>query len=237
MNLSTIWVVVPALNEATVIRSVLTSLIDRNFIVVLVNDGSTDCTQSVVENMGIHYLKHSRNRGQGASLQTGIQYALSHGAELIVTFDADGQHDAADIVVSVRRLLAANADIALGSRFLCHRNTIPWVRRLWLYAGLWFTHLRNPDLTLTDTHNGFRVFTDKAAKSLTLRHEGFAHASEILDWISHHGFRYIEVPVRVFYTSHSRKKSQGGLRRAIAVVFALYRRRRHRQCPKRCEAV
>src|SRR3569832_222975 len=110
------WVVIAAFNEAKVIRQVVSEVIVGGWPVVVVDDGSSDATASEAAVPGAVVVKHRVNLGQGAALQTGIDYALRRGATAIVTFDADGQHDPADIPLLLEAL--ATADIALGSRFL-----------------------------------------------------------------------------------------------------------------------
>jgi len=115
---TSIWVVVAAYNEASVIASVIANLIRCNYNVIVVDDGSTDQTGKVAALAGARVLTHPINLGQGAALQTGIEYALRQDADYIVTFDADGQHRAADIAHLIDALQRDNADFALGSRRL-----------------------------------------------------------------------------------------------------------------------
>src|SRR5262245_53500219 len=97
------WVVIAAFNEARAIRRVVAELVSLPYRVVVVDDGSSDATAQIAARDGAEVLKHPINLGQGAALQTGIDYALLRGASHVVTFDADGQHRAEDIAV----LLAA----------------------------------------------------------------------------------------------------------------------------------
>ena len=110
------WVVVAAYNEGKVIRHVVSEVASAGWNVVVVDDGSKDDTAAAARGPGVTVLRHTVNLGQGAALQTGIEYALRKGAQHIVTFDADGQHNCDDIGALVAAL--ADADIALGSRFL-----------------------------------------------------------------------------------------------------------------------
>src|SRR5690349_7050301 len=111
----TTWVVIAAFNEGAVIREVVREVVDAGWSVVVVDDGSRDDSAAKAKAGGATVLRHPINRGQGAALQTGIDYAIRRGARHIVTFDADGQHDAKDIPALVEAL--GDADIALGSRF------------------------------------------------------------------------------------------------------------------------
>src|SRR6476661_9548960 len=113
-----VWVVIAAYNEASVIARVIADVRRCGLDVVIVDDGSADATAEIAERAGAVVVRHPVNLGQGAALQTGIEFALQRGADVIVTFDADGQHRAADIAGLIEALSEFDADFALGSRFL-----------------------------------------------------------------------------------------------------------------------
>ncbi len=113
-----VCVVIAAYNEAPVIASVVADVKRAGYGALVIDDGSTDATGAVAAEAGGSVVRHPINLGQGAGLQTGIEFALSEGADVIVTFDADGQHRAADIAVLIDALARQGADFALGSRFL-----------------------------------------------------------------------------------------------------------------------
>jgi glycosyltransferase involved in cell wall biosynthesis len=145
--------------------------------------------------------------GQGAALQTGIDFALAQQAEYLVTFDADGQHRAKDAYAMVNQLIRSEVDVLLGSRFIGEAKGIPASRRILLkWAGL-FTRATTR-LNVTDTHNGLRVLTRRAAEMIKLRHNRMAHASELLGQIADQGLRYAEHPVTIVYTPYSLAKGQ-----------------------------
>jgi glycosyltransferase involved in cell wall biosynthesis len=205
-----IAVVIPAYNEQAVIGEVLSDLVGLLFEIILVNDGSTDDTARIAEEFPIHYLEHACNLGQGAALQTGITYALENlEADVIVTFDADGQHKPAQISDLVEPILAGEFDAALGSRFLEPANVkaIPKSKIRLLKTAVFFTKL-STGLPLTDTHNGFRAFSRHAAGMIHITQNGFAHASEILAQIKKKKIHFCEIPVSVSYTDYSIHKGQ-----------------------------
>ncbi len=205
-----IAVIIPAYNEQAVIAEVLGDLCRFPYENILVNDGSTDDTARIAREFPIHYLDHVSNLGQGAALQTGITYALDHlGADVIVTFDADGQHNPAKISDLVEPILAGGFDAALGSRFLEPANisAIPKSKIRLLKTAVFFTKL-STGLPLTDTHNGFRAFSRRAAGMIHITQNGFAHASEILAQIKKKKIHFCEVPVSVSYTAYSIRKGQ-----------------------------
>jgi glycosyltransferase involved in cell wall biosynthesis len=202
-----LWVICAAYNEATVIGRVVEELGRAGHQVVVVDDGSSDETRHVAAAAGAHVVVHPINLGQGAALQTGIDFALSHGADILVTFDADGQHRVSDIPRLVDTLARERADFALGSRFLGQTYNLPSLRRWVLRAATVFTRLTT-GLRLTDSHNGLRALTRRGASAIRLRQNRMAHASEILVEIAQSGLRYVEVPVTIEYTAYSLAKGQ-----------------------------
>lgn len=202
-----VWVVIPAYNEDRMIGSVVASA--RRFFanVVVIDDASADRTACMAQGAGAHVLRHPINLGQGAALQTGFDHALAAGADYIVTLDADGQHHIEDVGPMLERLAASGADIALGSRFLGQAVGISQSRRWLLQAATLFTKITT-GLSLSDCHNGLRVLTARAARTLSLRQNRMAHASEILNGIKRHRLTFVEVPVTISYTDYSRQKGQ-----------------------------
>lgn len=205
-HMDDVWIVIAAYNEGQRLASTLQAIVDKASIVV-VDDGSRDDTLDVAKSMPVWVLRHPINCGQGAALQTGIDFALSRGARAIVTFDADGQHDSADLPKMLQPVLNGEADVALGSRFIGATVGIPLLRRIILKLATWFTRLTN-GLELTDTHNGFRVLSREAAQQIRIRQPRMAHASEILDQIAAKKLRYVEVPVTIRYNSETLTKGQ-----------------------------
>lgn len=207
------WVVVPAYNEGTAITPVLTDLQKQPYNVIVVDDGSRDDTAQRALEFPVVVLRHLCNLGQGAALQTGITFALRFTTtEYIVTFDADGQHDVADVARLLEPLRAGDYDVALGSRFLREGLAIDidTKKRMVLHLATLFTRMTTR-LSVTDTHNGLRAFTASAARKIEITQNRMAHASEILEQIAALGLRYCEVPVTVRYTDYSRSKGQSVL--------------------------
>jgi len=197
--------------------------------VLVVDDGSSDNTADAATFSGATVLRHSVNRGQGAALQTGTEWALAEGAEVIVHFDADGQFVAEDIATALTRLQEFPSDILLGSRYLSFWSrsgaeaieSIPITKRYvlfpiarmvnWAFTGLW----------LTDVHNGFRVLSRSAAEKIFITHDGMAHNTEIIGQIRRLGLSFEEVPVRVRYRTYG-QGLRGGFKILGDLLFSWF---------------
>jgi glycosyltransferase involved in cell wall biosynthesis len=202
-----IWIVIPAFNEGEVIREVIGELHKQYKNIILVDDCSDDTTGAAAGESGAVVLRHPINLGQGAALQTGLKYAVSQGADYVVTFDADGQHRVEDIAVLLSVQKQTNADIVVGSRFLGGTQNLPALKKIVLKLAVQFTRLTS-GLELTDAHNGLRLFTGHAAKVTKIRQNRMAHASEIIDQIQGLGLKVAEAPVTIIYTEYSIRKGQ-----------------------------
>lgn len=199
----------PAFNEAQVIASVVRSLVNEGYKVIVVDDCSTDNTYQEALSAGAHTLRHLTNLGQGAALQTAIDYAIGFNPDYIVTFDADGQHQVSDILKLLSLLKEGDFDVVLGSRFLkdASAENIPYTRRLILKLAVFYTRLTT-GLDLTDTHNGLRAFKARALKKLRITQNRMAHAGQILSLIAQSKLSYSEAAVGIIYTNYSLQKGQ-----------------------------
>ena len=215
-----VWIVVPAFNEAAVIGDVIADLRGTFDHVVCVDDGSSDDTGALALRAGAHLVRHPVNLGQGAAIQTGVEYARRQpGAEVFVTFDADGQHRVKDVLRMIDRLVAEDVDIVIGTRFAHHgvRSDVPFLKRVVLRTAVFFSP-RSRRLQLTDAHNGLRVFNRKVADGLDITMSGMGHASEIIAMIDENRWRVTEEPVEILYTEYSKSKGQP-LLNGVNIVF------------------
>lgn len=220
---SSVWIVIPALNEARTIGDVVTPLRANGWRVVVVDDGSSDGTSEAARSAGAVVLRHAVNLGQGAGLRTGLAYVQREAATgIVVTYDADGQHQPESVAALVEALVRSGGDVALGSRFLAGdaRTHVPVARRMLLRLATIFTRFTT-GLRVTDAHNGLRAFTIDAASRLRLTHNRMAHASEILNEIARHRLRYVETPVTIRYTAYSMAKGQRPLD-ALAILWDIF---------------
>ena len=203
------WLIVPCYNEGTVIFDVLTHARETFPNIVAVNDGSRDDSAAQIRAAGAHLVNHPVNLGQGAAIQTGVEYARAQpGARYFVTFDADGQHQVKDVVRMVERLRAEPVDIIVGTRFAGQDNSqVPWIKRAVLKAVVLLSP-RTKKLGLSDAHNGLRAFNRKVADEMNIRMNGMSHASEIVAMMDTHDWRVAEEPVDILYTDYSMSKGQ-----------------------------
>ena len=223
---SDVWIVVPAHNEASVIGGVVAGLRSVFAHIVVVDDGSRDDTSSAALRAGAHVVTHPVNLGQGAAIQTGVEYARARpGARIFATFDADGQHRVEDVVAMIDRLGAADLDIVIGTRFADgHPPNVPALKRIVLRAAARLS----PDsrrLHLTDAHNGLRVFNKTVADGLNITMNGMSHAGEFIAMIAENHWRVGEEPVEILYTEYSMSKGQP-LLNGVNIVFDGFLRRR-----------
>lgn len=210
-------------NEAQVVGDVITELRKTFPYVVCVDDGSSDGSQEIAREAGAVVIQHPVNLGQGASLQTGISYALTDPeVDAIVTFDADGQHRVEDALAMVERIRSGEAEIVLGSRFLDGRTKLSTAKRIVLRTAAIQSRLAT-GLALTDAHNGLRVLSPKVARGIHLTQNRMAHASELVHQVAEMKPRWVEHPVEIIYTDYSKSKGQSLLNSVNILAELLFR--------------
>lgn len=210
-------VIIPVYNEATVICAVVSNVLRQFDYVICVNDGSKDNSADEIAKTKAFVVNHPINMGQGAALQTGIEFARQLPVDFFVTFDADGQHRLVDAQAMIQELESGQSDIILGSRFLGSTVGIKKSKERILKLAIKFSNLTS-GIKLTDTHNGLRAFNRNVAETMQITMPDMTHASEILEIISKQKYRYKEIPVTIEYTDYSRAKGQS-LINAINISF------------------
>lgn len=204
-----VYVVVPAKDEERYIDILIDKLNDLGFVnIVVINDNSQDQTAVIARGREhVIVLDHSINLGAGAATQTGIAYAVSNGAKIIVTIDADLQHNPDDLIKLIDALKKDKYDLVIGSRFI-QKNEIPKSRVFfnkianvvsWFLTGTY----------LTDSQSGLKAFNSTLAKHLDLKYDGFEFCMEIIKEAKANKLQIKEIPVFVSYTPETLKKGQG----------------------------
>lgn len=196
---SSITAILPAFNEEVSIGSMVLRTRQHVGRVIVIDDGSTDSTAEVAKFAGAEVIRHPFNKGKGAALKTGFKAALHNGTKIIVTIDADGQHDPDEISELVAPLVSGEADIVNGSRYINGngKNT-PFYRRLGQIILDRATNM-NSGLAITDTQSGFRAFAVHTVPMFRFRQSGPAIESEMLADAARAGLRVKEVEIGVRY--------------------------------------
>lgn len=206
--------VIPAYNESWVIQKTIQVVLDAGYTnIIVVNDGSKDKTLPILEDFWdkIILLSHLQNRGQGAAIETWFEYLRRYGeVQYVCTFDSDGQHDIHDIKKFLKVFEEhPKTQIVFGSRFLWKQSTkhIPFVRRCTLKLWKLFTLLFS-NISLTDTHNGYRVMRLNSLDDIKITIDTMGHASEIIDIVATKKIPYKEASVYIHYDEYTLKKWQ-----------------------------
>ncbi|MFZ1383189.1 MAG: glycosyltransferase family 2 protein [Scrofimicrobium sp.] len=217
------WLVIPLYNEEPVIGDVVQRVREVFPNVVSVDDGSTDDSARQAEQAGAVVIRHPFNLGQGAAIQTGIDFVLRQPeTKYLVTFDADGQHRVEDAASMVDQAESQNLGFILGSRFLKGPSPVGWSKKAVLKAAAAIARYQT-GLRLTDAHDGLRVIRRDAAEQINLTQNRMAHASEIVSQLASTGLPWSEYPVDIRYTEYSKAKGQSLLNSVNILVDLVMR--------------
>lgn len=217
--------VIPAFNEATRIASVVRDAKQHVNVVVVVDDGSSDATSAVARDAGATVLRHVENSGAGAATMTGIEAARALHADIVVTLDADEQHDPKEIPLLLHPILEGKGDIAFANRF-GRRNAIPRIRRFFNCIGNIVTFFAT-GLWIRDSQCGYKVFGPKALRQVSIRMNGYEFCTEIVREAAQHHWKILEIPVKVLYSEYTLAKGQSfanGVRTALKILLRSFLR-------------
>ena len=189
---------IPAYNEEKNIASIIVKLRKIADKIIVCNDGSSDLTGEIAEKMGAIVINHPKNMGYGAAIRNLFLKAKELGTDILVTFDADGQHRVEDISEVVKPIKNNTADIVIGSRFLDQETKIPKYRKMGIKT---ITKLANvsTDIKVTDSQSGFRAYSNKVLNEIVPSDYGMGVSTEILIKASSKKFRITEVPITILY--------------------------------------
>jgi len=211
---------IPAYNEEKTIARVVLLAQKSADIVVVCDDGSKDLTADIARKLGAVVVKHEKNMGYGAAIQTLFEKARALNADLLLTLDADGQHDAREIPKLIQPLMESKADVVVGSRFLHPNNSVPFYRRFGIKVLTKMTTGSGENGRLTDAQCGFRAYNRKAIESLVLDEDGMGISAESLLKIRALGLVVTEVPVNVRYKDLE-TSSQSPLKHGFGVLSTI----------------
>ncbi|MBW3017370.1 glycosyltransferase family 2 protein [Candidatus Woesearchaeota archaeon] len=202
-----LFIVIPAYNEERTLGKVIDDLkIEGYNNIVVVDDGSKDRTSDIADKKGVYLFRHMINRGLGGALGTGLDAAYHLGADIAVTFDADGQHFVGDIKNMVAPILKGKADVVIGSRMINPKG-MTLVRRIGNWGLNFVTYLLFGFWT-TDSQSGMRAFDRKSLYKIETKTSRMEVSSEFFKEFRRHRLRLAEVPIKVIYTEYSMAKGQ-----------------------------
>ena len=205
---SNIYIILSSYNEEQTLEEVVVGLVDRDFKVLIIDDGSKDNTPAIAKRLVktyptmVFYYRHMINIGLGGAIKTGIKAALSRGADIMITFDADGQHNPEDLYAMYPPLQNGEADIVIASRDF---SDMPTGRRFGNTVMNYVTYLFQ-GLMVTDSQSGLRAFTRETALKLKLNSPHYAISSEIIGEIKRRKLRLLEVPMTTIYDERTIQK-------------------------------
>tara|TARA_B100001013_G_C24554541_1_gene419994 strand:+ start:62 stop:940 length:879 start_codon:yes stop_codon:yes gene_type:complete len=190
---------IPAYNEEKNIAKIITKLKKITDSIIVCDDGSSDMTSEIAKNLGVIVISHKKNMGYGAAIRTIFEKSAEIDSDILVTFDADGQHRVEDVSRVLRPLENSEADIVIGSRFLGKQSNVPNYRKLGIKV---ITQVTNSSIKtkLTDSQSGFRAYSKQVLSKISLSEIGMGISTEILIKASSGGLRITEVPITILYS-------------------------------------
>ena len=193
-----ITVGIPAYNEENNIASIITKLKKVTDSIIVCDDGSTDRTSTIAKEFGAKVVKHEKNCGYGAAIKSIFKMASDINSDVLVTFDADGQHRIEDIDKVLQPIKDGESDIVIGSRFLNDNNEVPRYRKFGIKI---ITQVTNASMkkNFTDSQSGFRAYKKQVLENIVLTEQGMGISTEILIKASEKNFRITEIPIKILY--------------------------------------
>lgn len=209
---------IPAFNEESTIAKVVVRSQKYADKVIVVDDGSVDDTGLIATGLGAAVIRHGKNLGKGAGLRDCFEWAKRNGADVLVTLDADGQHDPSKIPLLVDTLEMQEADVVIGSRTT---RPVDMPRHRWAGARMldFVTHVKIGN-RLIDAQSGFRAYSRKAIETLVASEFGMGADSELIMKADRAGMRIVEIPITAAYSGLD-SSTHNPLLHALDVFFGV----------------
>ena len=208
---------IPAFNEEKNIGVIVAKLKKKYEYVIVCDDGSSDMTETIASSLGAIVVKHKTNLGYGAAIRTIFNHARKIDGDVLVTFDADGQHQISEIDSVLKPLFENKADIVIGSRFLGKTKDLPKYRKIGIKTITGLTNAMTGS-DITDAQSGFRAYSKKVLNEITPTESGMGISTEILIKSSKKEMRIIEVPITISYQGDT--SSQEPISHGTSVIFS-----------------
>ena len=209
---------IPAFNEEKNIAKIIVKLKKIYDEIIVCNDGSTDLTGEIAENLGVIVINHKQNLGYGAGINSIIKKSKEIDTDILVTFDADGQHKVEDVIKVIEPIKNGDADLVIGSRFLSKtKEKIPEYRKIGINI---ITKVTNAGLKkkITDSQSGFRAYSKDLISKLDISDMGMGISTEILIKTNSLGFRIAEIPITILY--EGKTSTQNPISHGTSVLFS-----------------
>ena len=189
---------IPAFNEEKNIGKVIITLKKITNDIIVCDDGSNDLTKEIAEGLGVKVISHTKNMGYGEAIKSIFNEAKKKESDILVTFDADGQHRPEDIMSLTKPIIDQHADVVIGSRFLKNKTNMPKYREIGVKVLTKVTNLSIKE-NITDSQSGLRAYQKKVLQNITLTDSGMGISTEILIKSHQKEFRIVEVPIQILY--------------------------------------
>ena len=189
---------IPAFNEEKNIGKVIISLKKIVNNIIVCDDGSTDLTKEIAEGLGAKVISHKKNMGYGEAIKSIFNEAKKNETDILVTFDADGQHRSEDIKSLTKPIIDQQAEIVIGSRFLKNETNMPNYRKVGVKVLTKVTNMSIKE-NLTDSQSGLRAYHKKVLQNINLTDSGMGISTEILIKGHQNKFKIVEVPIQILY--------------------------------------
>ena len=189
---------IPAFNEEKNIGKVIISLKKIVNNIIVCDDGSTDLTKEIAEGLGAKVISHKKNMGYGEAIKSIFNEAKKNETDILVTFDADGQHRSEDIKSLTKPIIDQQAEIVIGSRLLKNETDMPNYRKIGVKVLTKVTNMSIKE-NLTDSQSGLRAYHKKVLQNINLTDSGMGISTEILIKGHQNKLKIVEVPIKILY--------------------------------------